>query len=246
MRKRFQLFSVPVMKKILLTLLMAMVAATVSAQTTDDMKALVFCPDSNHPHVVDLKLPSGTKWACCNVGAKSPEGYGGYYSWGETEEKSDYRPSEYKYSSMDDSNGSWWNENGHNYQCKDIGTHISGTDYDVAHVKWGDSWQMPSFAQFRELLENCSSKWTSVNGVEGMLFTSLNNLESIFFPASGNHFKTDLLNLDSEGYYWTDMGYHDGYCAYGLYFMKGYYSLARNFHRGVGFPVRPVVPKAQE
>ena len=40
------------------------------------------CPNHNHPHMIDLGLPSGTKWACCNVGAKSPEDYGGYYAWG--------------------------------------------------------------------------------------------------------------------------------------------------------------------
>ncbi len=38
------------------------------------------CPDGNHPHAIDLGLPSGTKWACCNVGASAPEAYGGYYA----------------------------------------------------------------------------------------------------------------------------------------------------------------------
>jgi hypothetical protein len=45
---------------------------------------MTFCPDDNHPHAIDLGLPSGTKWACCNVGACTPEGYGNYYAWGET------------------------------------------------------------------------------------------------------------------------------------------------------------------
>ena len=54
-----------------------------------DMKVLT-CPDDHHPHAIDLGLPSGTKWACCNIGATSPEGYGGYYAWGETSEKDDY------------------------------------------------------------------------------------------------------------------------------------------------------------
>ena len=44
------------------------------------------CPDEHHPHLIDLGLPSGTNWACCNVGASVPEAYGGYYAWGETEE----------------------------------------------------------------------------------------------------------------------------------------------------------------
>ena len=33
--------------------------------------------------MIDLGLPSGTKWACCNVGASKPEDYGGYYTWGQ-------------------------------------------------------------------------------------------------------------------------------------------------------------------
>ena len=47
------------------------------------------CPDNHHPHLINLGLPSGTLWACCNVGATTPEGSGGYYAWGETEEKSE-------------------------------------------------------------------------------------------------------------------------------------------------------------
>ena len=53
------------------------------------------CPDNNHPHMIDLGLPSGTKWACSNVDTTHPENQsptnkGGYYAWGETEEKTDY------------------------------------------------------------------------------------------------------------------------------------------------------------
>ena len=43
------------------------------------------CPDDNHPHWIDLGLPSGTLWQCCNEGASSPRGYGGYYEFGEVE-----------------------------------------------------------------------------------------------------------------------------------------------------------------
>lgn len=41
------------------------------------------CPDSNHPHWIDLGLPSGTQWRCCNEGASAPEAYGGYYTFGQ-------------------------------------------------------------------------------------------------------------------------------------------------------------------
>lgn len=98
------------------------------------------CPDNNHPHMIDLGLPSGTKWACSNVDTTHPENQsptnkGGYYAWGETEEKTDYSWNTYIHC------------DGTQNTCHDIGTCISGTEYDVATVKWGESWQMPSWGQ---------------------------------------------------------------------------------------------------
>ena len=55
------------------------------------------CPDAHHPHAVDLGLPSGTKWACCNVGAPFPEAFGGFYAWGETWQKDSYNRYTYAY-----------------------------------------------------------------------------------------------------------------------------------------------------
>ncbi len=138
------------------------------------------CPDDHHPHLIDLGLPSGTKWACCNVGATTPEGYGGYYAWGETEEKDVYDWTAYK----------------------DLVGDIAGTQYDVAHVKWGGSWVMPSCDQQAELLENCSSEWTTFNGINGRVFTGSNG-GSIFLPAAGCRYGTDLYDAGSEGLYWS-------------------------------------------
>ena len=69
------------MKEFFFIFTLMFVALTASAQS---------CPDDNHQHAIDLGLPSGTKWACCNVGTNTPEGYGGYYARGETEEKEIY------------------------------------------------------------------------------------------------------------------------------------------------------------
>lgn len=33
----------------------------------------------NNMNYVDLGLPSGIKWATCNIGANSPEEYGDYF-----------------------------------------------------------------------------------------------------------------------------------------------------------------------
>ena len=141
------------------------------------------CPDVNHPHLIDLGLPSGTKWACCNVGASKPESYGGYFAWGETAEKNIYDYDNYIYDSYHEE--------------------ISSTIYDVAHVKWGGSWQLPTLAQFKELKDKCRYEWTSVNGVEGARFIGPSG-RSIFLPSAGwkdsEHYFSNIEG--AVGYYW--------------------------------------------
>ena len=53
--------------------------------TGQEVKAYTQCPDANHPHMIDLGLPSGTKWACCNVGATAPGEYGNYCTFDEAQ-----------------------------------------------------------------------------------------------------------------------------------------------------------------
>ena len=186
-----------------------------------------FCPDGNHPHAIDLGLPSGTKWACSNVGATKPEEYGGYYAWGETEEKDVYSVDLYEYYQ----NGRYVN----------LGSDISGTDYDVAHVKWGGKWCMPTLDDIKELLDNCMSDWTMVSGVHGRKFTSKINGNSIFVPAAGSRWYGDLLDAGEYGSYWSstqDPGYSNH--AYSLYFTSGY-AFWDSYYRIDGRCVRPVV-----
>ena len=177
---------------------------------------------------IDLGLPSGTKWASCNVGATKPEEYGGYYSWGETEEKEVYDESTYKYYQ----NGEYVN----------LGSDISGTKYDVAHVKWGGNWCMPTLDDIDELLDNCTDEWTTLNGVYGRKFTSNINGNSIFLPAAGFRWGGDLLYAGEDGDYWSSTQNPDGSSgAYGLYFNSGYALWYGNFSRYYGQSVRPVV-----
>ena len=149
-----------------------------------DSQAYLKCPDSNHPHVIDLGLPYGTKWCCCNVGATTPEDYGGYYAWGETSEKSDYNNSTYAY----------YNSSTRDYT--NIGSDIAGTQYDVAHVRMGGSWRMPNDDQIEELYRNCTCTWTQQNGVNGILLTGKNGGQ-IFLPAAGDRWNDDLYNAIS-------------------------------------------------
>ncbi|MBO4315943.1 MAG: hypothetical protein J5867_08295 [Prevotella sp.] len=191
------------------------------------------CPDSKHPHMIDLGI--GTLWACCNVGASSPEQYGGYYAWGETHEKALYNWDTYQYG--------YYNFDGDYSHLVNIGSDISSTQYDAATANWGAPWRMPTLDEIKKLLDNCDSEWTTENGVYGRRFTSKINRGSIFLPAAGYRSDGDLDLAGSNGLYWSSTqlpSYSRG--AYGLLFGSGdaYWSY---FDRDYGFTVRPVVRK---
>ena len=178
---------------------------------------------------IDLGLPSGTKWASCNVGANKPEEYGDYFAWGETEKKKRYDWVQYVHN------------NGDHTTCYDIGSNISGTMYDVAHVKWGGKWRMPTSDNFQELIDNCKSEWTKLNGVNGRKFTSKINGNSIFLPAAGYRRDGSLGHAGKGGFYWsaTQSPYilHN---AYYLYFRSkcAYWTPDDRYY---GRTVRPVM-----
>lgn len=189
---------------------------------------LTSCPDDHHPHMIDLGLPSGTKWACCNVGASAPEQYGSYFAWGETSPKSYFSWENYAYYNS--------NTGGYNY----IGSDIAGTSYDAATANWGSPWVMPSLDQMNELKNNCTSEWTTENGVNGSRFTGPNGA-SIFLPAAGYRWEDDLDLAGSNGYYWSSAldGLSTDGAWYLLFGFGGVY--ARNGLRHYyGLSVRPV------
>lgn len=159
-----------------------------------------FCPDGNHPHMIDLGLPSGTKWACCNVGANSPAEYGVFFAWGETSPKSTFKLYNYKwYSGGDDHNILRYCCNS-DYGTIDNRQELEPED-DAAYVNWGPEWRMPSLTQIRELLNNCTSEWTIANGIGGYLFKSNSNDNAIFFPLPG--WNPRGTGLDAVGNYWS-------------------------------------------
>ena len=188
---------------------------------------LHLCPDNHHPHAIDLGLPSGTKWCCCNVGATTPEGYGGYYAWGETSEKSYYSWDTYAY------------YNSNTRSCTNIGSDIAGSQYDVAHVRMGGSWRMPSHDQQMELMDYCTRTWTQQNGVNGIHVTGKNGGQ-IFLPAAGNRWSDGLDFAGSCGCYWSGSlgpNYDDG--AYFLSFYSGPWDWG-SYYRFIGQSVRAV------
>lgn len=146
------------------------------------------CPDENHPHAIDLGLPSGTKWSCCNIGATKPEDNGDYYAWGETLVKTKYEYNTYVY--------------GDDMGCRNIGYDISCTEFDVAHIKWGDNWGIPSIKQFDELVKDCSYRWGAYKGTAGMGITGPNG-SRLFFPATGIKWGNQRYHLRTTGGFWT-------------------------------------------
>lgn len=179
---------------------------------------------------VDLGL--SVKWAGWNVGASSPEEYGGYYAWGETEEKSNYTRDTYKYYYDTDGDG--------DKEYANIGNNICGTQYDVARQKWGGSWRMATYDELSELRSKCTWTWITYKGINGYKVTGPNG-NSIFLPAAGDR-KTSLYGQGSGGHYWSGTLSEDySYDAWRLYFYNGYHSLKYyGSYRYLGVTVRPV------
>ena len=210
---------------------------------------------ANGHDYVDLGLPSGTKWATCNVGADSPEDYGDYFAWGETITKSTYNWSSYKWmtsgmSSWEGVNkytfadgqtsGVWYNSYG-NF-IGDNKTTLDLSD-DAAYVNWGSSWRMPTKAEQDELRNSSYTIWTWTihNGVSGYKVTSKVNGNIIFLPAAGYRYLSDLKYAGTYGYYWSSSLYtNDSSYAYYLYLDSDNVRSYRSF-RDDGRSVRPVL-----
>lgn len=207
------------------------------------------CPDNKHPHMIDLGLPSGTKWACCNVGASKPEAYGSYYAWGETEEKNEYREDNYHGGSFVDvaifnslqrreakeraENERALKEAEAKKQGKPTPSRKAGNE--IVQIDW----EMPTRDQIKELLDKCKYEWTTVNGVNGGRFTGPNG-RSIFLPAAGFRDDEDLYSAGSYGGYWSStQDSSDSYSAYVLDFNSGKAGWDSD-GRYNGFTVRPV------
>ncbi|MBQ6191656.1 MAG: Ig-like domain-containing protein [Bacteroidaceae bacterium] len=222
---------------------------------TVEVKVLSICPDGNHPHVIDLGLPSGTLWATCNIGANSPEEYGDYFAWGETEPKDEYNWSTYKWMNAGQSSRSqinkytfadgqtdacWYDGNG-NF-IGDNKKELDSED-DAATANWGSDWQMPNVDQIEELInsEYTTTEWTTQGGVNGRLITSKSNGNSIFLPAAGYRVGSYLLDAGLRGYYWSrSLDTHCSDDAYYLYFSSGYWDWDYYSSRDCGRSVRPV------
>ena len=183
---------------------------------------------------VDLGL--SVLWAICNVGATTPEQYGDYFAWGETEPKEVYDWSTYKWC-----NGSYSTLTKYNNSTNgtmDNKTTLDLSD-DAARANLGGRWRMPTKAEQDELREQCTWTWTTQNGVNGYTITGPNG-NSIFLPAAGYRDGSSLYEAGSRGYYWSNSLYTGGpNFAYDLYFYSDNMGWG-SYGRCVGFSVRPV------
>ncbi|MCD8304571.1 MAG: protein kinase [Prevotellaceae bacterium] len=169
---------------------------------------------------VDLGL--SVKWATCNVGASSPEGYGNYYAWGETSTKSSYTE-----------------DNSATYE-KSIGEISGNASYDAARANWGSSWRLPTASEIDELINKCQRTWTTMGGHAGYKVTGPNG-NSIFLPAAGWRYGTSLYYAGEYGYYWSATPYgSDTQDAYYLYFSSGDFYRSNGYRRYDGQSVRAV------
>lgn len=197
---------------------------------------------------VDLGL--SVKWATFNVGATKPEEYGDYFAWGETQPKSDYSWSTYKYcKGSDDTMTKYCNDSDYGYNGFTDNKTVLDLEDDAAHVNWGGSWRMPTKEEQDELRNNCTWTWydegnLEFNGVAGYKVQSKKDgytAEWVFLPATG-YCGGSGLNDVGYGYYWSSSLRTDGPDdAYFLDFGSGYVDWGY-YYRSRGRSVRPVCP----
>ena len=216
----------------------------VFVQATAAGQSATFTPVPSHEYV-DLGLPSGLLWATCNVGADTPEGYGKYFAWGETQPKDYYDWSTYRYCMGTENTLTkycQYSSYGYNGFTDDLTT-LEPND-DAATANWGNGWRMPTEADFEELYNNTDMIWTQQNGVIGRLFIAMNG-NSLFLPAAGYRYRTSFSDVGSYGYYWTSSlfpfdPFNEDFSLFAWYF--DFHSDDSWFgnHRNYGFTVRPV------
>ena len=170
---------------------------------------------------VNLGLPSGLKWAKCNIGAEKETEWGDYFMWGSVTPNTtdNCRWETYPFNGGSSSYDEEY-FNTHKSEWLDDNGNLK-PEFDAATQIMGDGWRMPTEADFQELLDNTDNEWvTNYNGtgIKGRKFTSKKNGNSIFIPAAGQHVNNSHYHTN-EGYVWSSsLDTSHSNSAWNLYF----------------------------
>ena len=143
------------------------------------------------------------RWASCNLGAYKPDEYGDYYSWGEIEVKNKYTWGNYKFNLGSGSYGPF-----SKYNSED-NKKVLDLEDDVAHVKLGGNWRMPTEEECNELIDQCNCAWTNNyngTGIRGCIITATNG-NTLFLPCGGYRWDTSSPYSSTMGFYWSSSRY---------------------------------------
>ena len=182
-------------------------------------------PYNGHEYV-DLGLPSGLKWAKCNIGTNIETEPGLYFSWGDTEGHK--QGSTYKFTS----------ENYTTNSLDEISTNLTFSQ-DASNVRLGGVWHMPTKIEFEELYNNTNITWTTINGCDGCKFTNkTDNSKYIFMPAAGLYRSSAISRWGEYGGCWSSTFFNSSR-AWRFDFVSNSQGMY-NGTRYLGFPIRSV------
>ena len=219
--------------------------------------------DAGHVKIADVALTAdarftfvqlwenGPYWATCNVGATKPEEYGYYFWWGDTVGYKRNAANSGWVSVKDGSSFSFDSSHCPTYNKTESQLRSAGyidsagnltAAHDAATAHLGASWRMPTDAEFSALISNCTTSWTTRNGVYGRLVKGKGDYasKSIFLPVAGYGYDSGFNYLGSLGYYWSSSPSSVGSrYAWSLLFGSGIFDRIDN-DRYYGRSVRPV------
>ena len=168
-------------------------------------------------------------WAKCNIGATKPEEFGDLYAWGEITSKDVFTRESYSARLLDKYYvaGAW----------ATYGKQVLDNEDDVAHVKLGGTWRMPTKEEWEKLSKDCQWWETKYNGIYGYLVISRSNNNSIFLPYAG--YRENSSCNDYDGYYYWSSSLDENDYSCGMYFGNGV-DCNNSKYRYYGMPIRAV------
>jgi hypothetical protein len=220
------------MKKHLIFLLLAAMAVACGKED----------PKNATPPEGAVNLGLSVFWATCNIGANDPGEYGDFFAWGELEPKAEYTWENYKFRKEGNTDQTLVVTKYNSIESHgaiDSKTSLEPED-DVAHVRLGDKWRIPTAAEFKELIDSCDWTWTNRKGVMGYKVKSRVNGKSIFLPSTGYYYQEGLHGEEYGGYYWMSTTHGSTSSkAQRLFFTPKVQNVGL-YYRCLGQPIRPV------